>query len=118
MHNYDFTRISTNTTRRYKKAKKVLDDILAEFEEFGIKGNIDISKDYTFVNFRVATSAFFFDFRIDLVTDKIVLYAYTHKQLTNLSNAGEYPLTMSNIDELLMAIQSYNNIYIPQFSKL
>lgn len=98
-----------------KRRKEVLDAILAEFEEFGIKINIDISKDYAFVNFRVPTGIFFFDFRIDLVTDKIVLYGYTHKQLTNLSNAGEYPLTMANIDEMLMAIKSYENVYVPKF---
>lgn len=101
-----------------KRRKEVLDAILAEFEEFGITGKTDISKDYTLVNFRVLTTPFFFDFRIDLMKDKLVLNAYTHKQLTNISGVGEYPLTMANIDELLMAIQSYKNIYVPKFKQL
>ena len=50
------------------------------------------------------------------VNDKLVILAYTHKQLTNISGVGEYPLTMANIDELLMAIQSCKNIYVPKFS--
>lgn len=99
-----------------KRRKEVLDAILAEFEEFGITNKPDISKDYEIINFRILTTPFFFDFRIYLVTGKLVLNAYTHKQLTNISGAGEYPLTMSNIDELLMAIQSYKNIYVPKFS--
>lgn len=98
-----------------KRRKDVLDDILAEFEEFGITGKPDISKEYTLVNFRVLTTPFFFDFRINLVTDKLVLNAYTHKQLTNISGVGEYPLTMANIDELLMAIKSYENVHVPKF---
>lgn len=99
-----------------KRRKEVLDAILAEFEEFGITGNPDISKDYEIINFRVRATPFFFDFRIDLMKDKLVLNAYTHKQLTNISGVGEYPLTMANIDELLMAIQSCKNIYVPKFS--
>lgn len=98
------------------RRKNVLDDILAEFEEFGITGKTDISKDYEIVNFRVLTIPFFFDFHINLVADKLVLNAYTHKQLTNISGVGEYPLTMTNIDELLMSIQSYKNVYTPKFS--
>lgn len=98
-----------------KRRKEVLDTILAEFEEFGITVKTNVSKDYAFVNFRVPTGIFFFDFRIDLMEDKLVLIAYSHKQLTNISGVGEYPLTMGNIDELLMAIQSYKNIYVPKF---
>ena len=98
-----------------KRRKKVLDDILTEFEEFDINFKYEISKDYEFVNFRVPTTSFFFDFRINLMNDKLVIIAYTHKQLTNISGFGEYPLTMANIDELLMAIQSYKNIYVPKF---
>lgn len=99
-----------------KRRKKVLDDILAEFEELDINFKYEISKDYEFVNFRVPTIPFFFDFRIDLMNDKLVIIAYTHKQLTNISGVGEYQLTMANIDELLMAIQSCKNIYVPKFS--
>lgn len=99
-----------------KKRKEVLDTILAEFEEFGITCIHDISKDYEIVNFRVLTTPFFFDFRINLISDKLILNAYTHKQLTNISGVGEYQLTMANIDELLMAIQSYKKVYTPKFS--
>lgn len=98
-----------------KRRKKLLDDILAEFEEFDINFKYEISKDYELVNFRVTTTSFFFDFRINLMNNKLVIIAYTHKQLTNISGVGEYPLTMANIDELLMAIQSYKNIYVPKF---
>lgn len=99
-----------------KRRKKVLDDILSEFEEFDINYKCTNAKNYEFVNFRVPTLAFFFDFRIDLMNDKLEILAYTHKQLTNISGCGEYPLTMANIDELLMAIESYKNVYIPKFS--
>ena len=98
-----------------KRRKKALDDILAEFEEFDINYKCEISKDYEFVNFRVPTTSFFFDFRIDFMNDKLVILAYTHKQLTNISGCGEYPLTMANIDELLMAMKSYENVYVPKF---
>lgn len=98
-----------------KRRKDVLDAILAEFEEFGITGKPDVSKDSDLANFRVLISPFFFDFRIDLVKDKLVINAYTHKTLLNTSGVGEYPLTMANIDELLMAIKSYENVYVPKF---
>lgn len=100
-----------------KERKEVLNNILAEFEEFDIKNfKYEISKDYEFVNFRVQTISFFFDFRIDLMNDKLVILAYTHKQLTNISCCGEYPLTMANIDELLMSIKSYENVRVPNFN--
>lgn len=99
-----------------KRRKEVLEAILAEFEEFDINYKCTNAKNYEFVNIRVPTLCFFFDFRIDLMNDKLEILAYTHKQLTNLSGCGVYPLTMANIDELLMAIQSYNNVYIPKFS--
>ena len=99
-----------------KRRKEVLEAILAEFEEFDMNYKCEISKDYEFVNFRVSITSFFFDFRIDLMNDKLEILAYTHKQLTNISGCGEYPLTMANIDELLMAIQSCKNIYVPKFS--
>jgi hypothetical protein len=101
-----------------KKREKVLDDILAEFEEFEITAKIDISEDYEIVNVRVSITPFFFDFRIDLVTNKLVINAYTNKQLTNISDVRECPLTMANIDELLMSIQSYKNIYVPKFRNI
>lgn len=44
-----------------------------------------------------------------------VLNAYTNKQLTNNSGVVRYPLTMANIDELLMAMKSYENVYVPKF---
>lgn len=98
-----------------KRRKEVLDNILAEFEEFAITAKIEVSKDFSTVNFRIHNRPFFFDFRINLLEDKLILHGYTHKQLTNISGYGEYPLTMANIDELLMAIQSYNDIYVPKF---
>lgn len=98
-----------------KRRKEVLDNILAEFEEFAITAKIDVSKDFSTVNFRIHNRPFFFDFRINPAEDKLILNGYTHKQLTNISGYGEYPLTMANIDELLMAIQSYNDIYVPKF---
>lgn len=48
-----------------KRCKEVLDAILAEFEEFDMNFKCEISKDYGFVNFRVPTISFFFDFRIE-----------------------------------------------------
>lgn len=98
-----------------KRRKDVLDAILAEFEEFGVTGKTDVSKDYDLVNFRVLISSFFFDFRIDFVRDKLMINAYTHKTLLNTLGIGDYPLTMGNIDELLMAIKSYENVYVPKF---
>lgn len=106
---------------KLKRRREVLNAILAEFEEFGIDCGRTISKnekgeyDYDTVNLRVLISPFFFDFRFDLDRDELVLNAYTNKQLTNKGGVVRYPLTMANIDELLMAIQSYKNIYIPKF---
>ena len=99
-----------------KRRKEVLNNILAEFEEFDINFKCEISKDYEFINFRVPMISFFFDFRIDLMNDKLVILAYTHKQLTNISGCGEYPLTMANIDELLTSIKSYKNVRVPNFN--
>ena len=106
---------------KLKRRREVLNAILAEFEEFGIDCGRTISKnekgeyDYDTVNLRVLISPFFFDFRFDLDRDELVLNAYTNKQLTNKGGVVRYPLTMAKIDELLMAIQSYKNIYIPKF---
>lgn len=107
---------------KIRRRREMLNAILSEFEEFGIDCGRTISKnekgeyDYDTVSLRVLISPFFFDFRIDFMNDKLVILAYTHKQLTNISGVGEYPLTMANIDELLMAIQSCKNVYIPKFS--
>lgn len=46
--------------------------------------------------------------------DELVLNAYTNKQLTNNGGVVRYPLTMANIDELLMAMKSYENVYVPK----
>lgn len=100
-----------------KRRKEVLDAITGEFEEFGITSKPDVSKNCEVLYYRVLIGPFFFDFRIDLIKDEIVLYAYTHKTLLNKSGVGIYPLTMSNIDELLMGIKSFENVYVPQFSK-
>lgn len=106
---------------KLKRQREVLNAILAEFEEFGIDCRRTISKndkgeyDYGTVNLRVFISPFFFVFRFDLDRDELVIDAYTNKQLTNNSGVVRYPLTMANIDELLMAIQSYKNIYVPKF---
>ena len=98
-----------------KERKEVLDNILAEFEEFGITVQTLISKDYTIVNFRVWINSFFFDFRINLNTNRLILDAYTHKQLTSISCVRECTLSMANIDELIMAIKSYENVHVPKF---
>ena len=106
---------------KLKRRREVLNAILSEFEEFGIDCGRTISKnnkgeyDYDTVNLRVLISPFFFDFRFDLDRDELVLNAYTNKQLTNNSGVVRYPLTMANIDELLMAIKSYENVYVPEF---
>lgn len=104
-----------------KRRREVLNAILSEFEEFGIDCGRTISKnekgeyDYDTVNLRVLISPFFFDFRFDLDRNELVLNAYTNKQLTNKGGVVRYPLTMANIDELLMAIKSYENVYVPKF---
>lgn len=106
---------------KLKRRREVLNAILSEFEEFGIDCGRTISKnekgeyDYDTVNLRVLISPFFFDFRFDLDRDELVLNAYTNKQLTNNGGVARYPLTMANIDELLMAIKSYENVYVPKF---
>lgn len=106
---------------KLKRRREVLNAILSEFEEFGIDCGHTISKndkgeyDYGTVNLRVLISPFFFDFRFDLDRDELVLNAYTNKQLTNNSGVIRYPLTMANIDELLMAMKSYENVYVPKF---
>lgn len=106
---------------KLKRRREVLNAILAEFEEFGIDCSRTISKnekgeyDYDTVNLRVLISPFFFDFRFDLDRDELVLNAYTNKQLTNKGGVVRYPLAMANIDELLMAIKSYENVYVPKF---
>lgn len=106
---------------KLKRRREVLNAILSEFEEFGIDCGHTISKnekgeyDYDTVNLRVLISPFFFDFRFDLDRDELVLNAYTNKQLTNNGGVVRYPLTMANIDELLMAIKSYENVYTPNF---
>ena len=104
-----------------KRRREVLNAILSEFEEFGIDCGRTISKnekgeyDYDTVNLRVLISPFFFDFRFDLDRNELVLNAYTNKQITNKGGVVRYPLTMANIDELLMAMKSYENVYVPKF---
>lgn len=106
-----------------KRRKEVLESILAEIEEFGLECSCDIPKDpkksptYDFANLRIFVTPFFFDFRIDLISDKIIILAYTIKRLLNISIENDFLLTMANIDELLMAIKSYENIYIPKLQK-
>ena len=106
---------------KLKRRREVLNAILSEFEEFGIDCGRTISKnekgeyDYDTVTIRVLISPFFFDFRFDLDRDELVLNAYTNKQLTNNGGVARYPLTMANVDELLMAMKSYENVYVPKF---
>lgn len=101
-----------------KRRKEVLDAILAEFEEFDMNFKCEISNDYEIVNFNVSSGASCFYFRINLVKDELILNVYTNKHLTHTKevDSNKYPLTMANIDELLMAIKSYENIYIPKFN--
>lgn len=101
-----------------KRRKEVLDAILAELEEFGITFKCEISKDYEIANFNVSSGASRFHFRINLVKDELILNVFTNKHLTHTKEMdnNKFPLTMANIDELLMAIQSYKNIYVPKFS--
>lgn len=96
-----------------KRRADILGNILAEFEEFGVDCKYTIAEDYEIVNFRVVIGSLFFDFHINLVKDEIVLRAYTNKLLTNNSDVGRYHLTMTNIDELLMSIKSFENVYFP-----
>ena len=101
-----------------KRRKDVLDAILAEFDEFDMNFKCEISNDYEIVNFNVLSGASHFHFRINLVKDELILNVYTNKYLTHTKEMdnNKYPLTMANIDELLMAIKSYENIYVPKFN--
>ena len=102
-----------------KRRKEVLDAILSEFEEFDMNFKCEISNDYEIANFNVSSGASRFHFRINLVKDELILNVFTNKHLTHTKEMdnNKYPLTMANIDELLMAIESYKNTYVPKFSK-
>lgn len=97
------------------RRKKVFDNILAEIDCFGLQSDYTVINDlsYEFANFRIVAGKFFFDFRIDLVEDDLIIPSYTHKRIFDISEVGHYDLSMANIDELLFAIQSYKDIYKP-----
>lgn len=68
-------------------------------------------------HFRVVLCKFFYDFDVNFDTNIIRLRPYTSERLLNTSCSPIIPLTESNIDQLIMAIDSYNDIYIPKFSR-
>lgn len=114
-------KVEENNSEDYRD---LFEDIKGEIEEFGLNYMYFIPKNissspikytYDFFSFRIVlNNKLFFDFMVQPLKNSIQIPSYTNKRLTDNSETTSYNLSMANIDEILLAIKSYENIYIPQ----
>ncbi len=99
-----------------KRDTKLLEDIKVRIEEFGLCYSVISIQSARIYQFRITIGEFYFDFTVDCKTFTIGINGYTYNRL-NLGGREyhEIRLTMSNLNELLMAIASYRGVYNPKF---
>lgn len=99
-----------------KRDNKLLEDIKAEIEEFGLYYSMTSVQSARIYQFRITIEEFYFDFIVDCSKLILGIKGYTYQRLTwSGYEYHEIPLTMANLDELLMAIASYQDVYKPKF---